>query len=56
MAEWISGVVTLGIHLGARLGELMAIKRDDINLSPNSFFVKLRSKGQDLKRSDPTTS
>jgi integrase len=27
----------------------MAIKRDDINLSPNSFFVKLRSNGQDLK-------
>ncbi len=42
-------VVTLGIHLGARLGELMAIKRDDMNLSRDSFFVKLRSKGQDLK-------
>jgi len=47
--ERLRPVVTLGIHLGARLGELMAIKRDDINLSPNSFFVKLRSKGQDLK-------
>ena len=42
-------MVTLGIHLGARLGELMAIKRDDLNLSPNSFFVKLRNKGQDVK-------
>jgi len=47
--ERLCPVVTLGIHLGARLGELMAIERDDINLSPNSFFVKLRSKGQDLK-------
>ncbi len=47
--ERLRPVVTLGIHLGARLGELMAIKRDEINLSPNSFFVKLRSKGRDLK-------
>lgn len=47
--ERLRPVVKLAIHLGTRLGELMAIKRDDINLSPNSFFVKLRSKGQDLK-------
>ncbi len=47
--ERLRPVVRLGIHLGARLGELMAIKRDDINLRPNSFFIKLRSKGQDLK-------
>ena len=45
----LSPVVSLGIHLGARLGELMAIKRNDINLGPSSFFVKLRSKGQDLR-------
>ena len=47
--ERLRPVVKLGIHLGTRLGELMAIKRDEVNLSPNSFFVKLRSKGQDLK-------
>jgi integrase len=47
--ERLRPVVKLGIHLGTRLGELMAIKRDEINLSPSSFFVKLRSKGQDLK-------
>ncbi len=41
--------VILGIHLGARLGELMTNRRKDINLRPESFFVKLQSKGQDLK-------
>jgi integrase len=34
-------IVRLGVHLGARLGELMAIKRADINLSTKPFFVKL---------------
>ncbi len=47
--ERLRPAVTLGIHLGARLGELMAIKRDEVNLSENSFFVILRSKGQDVK-------
>lgn len=42
-------IVRLGVHLGARLGELMAIKRSDINLSTKPFSVKLRSKGQDVK-------
>ena len=42
-------IVRLGVHLGARLGELMAIKRADINLSTKPFSVKLRSKGQDVK-------
>jgi len=42
-------IVRLGIHLGARLGELMTIKRCEVNLGPNSFFVKVRSKGQDVK-------
>ena len=42
-------IVRLGIHLGARLGELMAIKRGDVNLGPSSYSVKLRSKGQNLK-------
>jgi integrase len=37
-------IVRLGVHLGARLGELMAIKRADINLSTKPFSVKLRSK------------
>jgi len=47
--ERLRPVVKLGIHLGTRFGELMAIKRDDVNLSPNSVFVKLRSKGLILK-------
>lgn len=47
--ERLRPVVTLGIHLGARLGELMAIRRNDVNLNPDSLFVKVRSKGQDLK-------
>src|SRR5215510_5862967 len=47
--ERLRPVVTLGIHLGARLGELMAIRREDLNLSPKPFLVKLRSKGRDLK-------
>jgi len=47
--ERIRPAVTLGIHLGTRLGELAAIKRDEVNLSENSFIVMLRSKGQDLK-------
>ena len=42
-------IVRLGVHLGARLGELTAIKRADINLSTKPFSVKLRSKGQDVK-------
>ena len=42
-------VVSLGIHLGARLGELIAIKRSDVNLSPKPFSVKLRSKGQNVR-------
>jgi len=42
-------IVRLGIHLGARLGELMTIKRCEVNLDPNSFFVKVRSKGQDVR-------
>jgi integrase len=42
-------IVRLGIHLGARLGELMAIKRGDVNLGPSPYSVKLRSKGQNLK-------
>jgi len=36
--ERLRPVVKLGIHLGTRLGELMAIKRDDINLTPDSVF------------------
>ncbi len=47
--ERLRPAVTLGIHLGARLGELTAIKRDEVNLSENPFFVKLRSQGQDVK-------
>jgi len=47
--ERLRPIVTLGIHLGARLGELMSIKRDDINLSAKSVFAKVRSKGQDVK-------
>lgn len=42
-------IVRLGVRLGARLGELIAIKRADINLSKKPFFVKLRSKWQDVK-------
>lgn len=49
LRERLRPVVTLGIHLGTRLGELKAIKRDEINLGLESLFVKLRSKGQDLK-------
>jgi len=35
-------IVRLGVHLGARLGELMAIKRADINLSTKPFLREVK--------------